>query len=169
MLGAYERGERSISVPRLLRLAELYDVPVADLLEGSGRRPTDVGTPIRSGFPIDLEALAGAEGTDVTLLRRMVRRLQVQRQDFGGRVITVRGDDMRVLAAALGREPEDLERFYQAQGLRGVVLTEGSAESDGRGVEHVGGDELFEVAVVPPARSAAAWPAGSRAGCRTRR
>jgi transcriptional regulator with XRE-family HTH domain len=116
VLGAYERGERSVSVPRLLRLAELYDVPVADLLEGSGRRLAAAGG--QSGFPIDLDVLARAEGPEVSMLRRMVRRLQVQRQDFGGRVLTIRGDDMRVLAAALGREPDELERLYEAQGLR---------------------------------------------------
>src|SRR6202158_2873466 len=32
VLGAYERGERAISVPRLLRLAEIYEVPADQLL-----------------------------------------------------------------------------------------------------------------------------------------
>src|SRR5580704_17419357 len=32
VLGAYERGERAISVPRLQRSAKLYDVPVDQLL-----------------------------------------------------------------------------------------------------------------------------------------
>ena len=32
MLGAYERGERAISVPRLERLAKFYNVPVDQLL-----------------------------------------------------------------------------------------------------------------------------------------
>ena len=32
VLGAYERGERAISVPRLLRLAEIYEVPSDQLL-----------------------------------------------------------------------------------------------------------------------------------------
>ena len=32
VLGAYERGERAISVPRLMRLAEVYDVPADTLL-----------------------------------------------------------------------------------------------------------------------------------------
>ena len=32
MLGAYERGERAISVPRLQRLARFYNVPVDQLL-----------------------------------------------------------------------------------------------------------------------------------------
>ena len=32
VLGAYERGERAISVPRLQRLAKFYNVPVDQLL-----------------------------------------------------------------------------------------------------------------------------------------
>src|SRR3981081_1411037 len=39
VLGAYERGERAISVPRLQRLARFYAVPVDQLLpreEGEG-------------------------------------------------------------------------------------------------------------------------------------
>src|SRR6202050_3523326 len=43
VLGAYERGERSISVPRLQRLALLYDVPVDQLL------PPDDATMTRWG------------------------------------------------------------------------------------------------------------------------
>ena len=38
VLGAYERGERAISVPRLQRLARFYNVPVDQLL------PADRGT-----------------------------------------------------------------------------------------------------------------------------
>ncbi|MBS1838826.1 MAG: helix-turn-helix transcriptional regulator, partial [Actinobacteria bacterium] len=34
VLGAYERGERAISVPRLHRLARFYKVPVDQLLPG---------------------------------------------------------------------------------------------------------------------------------------
>src|SRR5688572_32536867 len=50
VLGAYERGERALSLPRLDRLAQFYRVPVDQLLprraedgstggEGSGPRP----------------------------------------------------------------------------------------------------------------------------------
>src|SRR3954452_18792154 len=44
VLGAYERGERAISVPRLHRLASVYQVPVDQLL------PRDAGDP-RSEVP----------------------------------------------------------------------------------------------------------------------
>src|SRR6202023_4007461 len=36
VLGAYERGERAISVPRLQRLAKFYNVPVDQLLPRDG-------------------------------------------------------------------------------------------------------------------------------------
>ena len=46
VLGAYERGERAISVPRLQRLARFYNVPVDQLLPRRRRpvvRRRDVG------------------------------------------------------------------------------------------------------------------------------
>src|ERR1700750_2896432 len=49
VLGAYERGERAISVPRICRLAVLYNVPVDRLL------PADAGVSMLSGGGNDQE------------------------------------------------------------------------------------------------------------------
>ena len=52
VLGAYERGERAISVPRLQRLARFYNVPVDQLLprdDAPGFRADDDGV-------VDLDA-----------------------------------------------------------------------------------------------------------------
>ena len=46
VLGAYERGERALSVTRLLRIAEAYNVPVEVLLMGE---PTTLTTFTVSG------------------------------------------------------------------------------------------------------------------------
>src|SRR5437764_1549732 len=56
VLGAYERGERAISVPRLQRLARFYNVPVDQLL------PRDLGPEPAWGDDIDLREHEGAEG-----------------------------------------------------------------------------------------------------------
>lgn len=45
VLGAYERGERAISVPRLHRLAQFYKVPVDQLLPED--HDSDILRPIR--------------------------------------------------------------------------------------------------------------------------
>lgn len=104
VLGAYERGERAISVPRLHRLAIFYRVPVDQLLPGDdGSAPEGAD---REAVPaktrIDITVLEGLEGPDAEMLRRYVRMIQVQRQDFNGRVLTIRRDDVRAIACMLG-------------------------------------------------------------------
>ncbi len=108
VLGAYERGERAISVPRLERLAHFYNVPVDQLLP----RATTVGiTPGtvdlteqtgRAGVTLDLTQLDAVSGAEGEMLGRYLGMIQVQRQDFNGRVLTVRQDDLRALACILG-------------------------------------------------------------------
>lgn len=110
VVGAYERGERAISVPRLQRLAAFYDVPVAqmlppdvadaastiDLTDSSTNGSTDMS------ITLDLSGLHDLVGPEAEMLRRYVSMIQIQRQDFNGRMLTIRRDDVRALAAILG-------------------------------------------------------------------
>lgn len=41
------------------------------------------------------------------MLGRYLRMIQVQRQDFNGRVLTIRRDDMRAIACMLGVSEDD--------------------------------------------------------------
>ncbi len=103
VLGAYERGERALSVPRLDRLAQFYNVPVEQLLprEITGTEAAAIESPINKKLAIDVSKLMQLSGSPFEMLARYLRLIQVQRQDFNGRVITVRGDDTRALAAML--------------------------------------------------------------------
>lgn len=149
VLGAYERGERSISVPRLQRLAELYDVPVDQLLpkEAAAKTPVtplvNISIPTRDGeeilesfvvnssderktpivestvkVTIDLAKLNLMEGPEKELLRRYLSMLQVQRQDFNGRMITVRHEDLKVLACLFELTAEEMARRLEELELR---------------------------------------------------
>jgi transcriptional regulator with XRE-family HTH domain len=103
VLGAYERGERAISVPRLQRLAGFYNVPVDQLLphdDSAIDLRERVGTDDRA-VKINLTRLEELPGAEADMLNRYLKMIQVQRQDFNGRVITVRGDDTRSIAAML--------------------------------------------------------------------
>ena len=107
VLGAYERGERAISVPRLQRLARFYNVPVDQLLPsddgpGFGERGAGrVGVPDPS-VTIDLRRLENLSGPEAEMLNRYLTMIQVQRQDFNGRMLTIRRDDLRAIACILG-------------------------------------------------------------------
>jgi transcriptional regulator with XRE-family HTH domain len=136
VLGAYERGERTISVPRLQRLARLYRVPVDQLLppDGSeppspkagqafhtasnGERPDPEGKPFK--VVVDLLRLSEVQGPERELLRRFLASVQVQRQDFNGEVLTIRSEDLRVMASMLGQSLATLLKRLEELGvLRG--------------------------------------------------
>jgi len=103
VLGAYERGERALSLPRLDRLAQFYRVPVDQLLPRGDNAPSsdDDGTGPRPKLAIDILKLTQLSGAPFEMLTRFMRMIQVQRQDFNGRVLTIRADDKRAIAAML--------------------------------------------------------------------
>ena len=109
VLGAYERGERAISVPRLQRLARFYAVPVDQLLpREEGETGSDVldltetsARDLRTSITIDLSRLRDLESPTAQMLVRYLQMIQVQRQDFNGRMLTVRRDDLRAIACIL--------------------------------------------------------------------
>ena len=102
VLGAYERGERAISVPRLERLAKFYNVPVDQLLPREDVTAlSESDTPNNKKLAVDLLKLTQLSGQPFEMLTRFLKMIQVQRQDFNGKVITVRGDDTRAIAAML--------------------------------------------------------------------
>lgn len=132
VLGAYERGERAISVPRLQRLARFYNVPVDQLLPadaGPSFGMSPAGASIidlterssrHTGEPItiDLTKLDLLSGPESEMLGRYLTMIQVQRQDFNGRVLTIRQNDLQALAAILGTGTESIAPRLDMLGLR---------------------------------------------------
>ena len=101
VLGAYERGERAISVPRLERLAKFYNVPVDQLLPREDAAPGEAEAAAAKKLAVDLLKLSQLSGQPFEMLTRFLRMIQVQRQDFNGKVITVRAHDTRAIAVML--------------------------------------------------------------------
>jgi transcriptional regulator with XRE-family HTH domain len=133
VLGAYERGERAISVPRLQRLARFYNVPVDRLLPGDVSPDAavviDLDEEVESQqhrvFPddderirIDLQRLDHVDSPERELLSRYLHQIQMQRQDYNGRVLTIRREDLRAIACMFELTPESLRRRLDDLGVR---------------------------------------------------
>ena len=89
-VGAYERGFRNLSLPRLRELAMFYDVPMAVLLGevdnlNSASRPAKI--------TLDLERLKAEPAAEAVW--RYLQAIIRERGDYNGRVLTVRRDDAR--------------------------------------------------------------------------
>jgi transcriptional regulator with XRE-family HTH domain len=86
VVGAYERGERAISVQRFVSLSEVYGSSASDLLPA----PSD------PDLVIDLEALAGEDGD---LVDRYLAAIQMMRKNPG--VEEVRDSDRALISSLL--------------------------------------------------------------------
>ncbi len=134
VLGAYERGERVISVPRLQRLADFYSVPVDQLLPREGEAPAvaaageagggdsersapSSGSPRKITF--DLSRFENLEpDPELDMVHKYLSSIQVLRQDFNGRVLTIRHDDIRAIAGLFGTDADALVRRLDDLQLR---------------------------------------------------
>lgn len=124
VLGAYERGERIISVLRLQRLAMLYGVPVDQLLP---RTPTATAREAAGDHgdgsdslpvTIDLARLDALDAPERDIIARYVAMIQLQRGDFNGKVITIRNEDVRALARVFERDEADMRHRFEELGIR---------------------------------------------------
>lgn len=119
VVGAYERGERTISMIRLHRMAAFFRVPVSELLPEVSQADT-APDPVRGAtserIVIDLVALE-ERGPDEPVLARYVDAITARRGDFNGRVLTVRVADLDTLAAVMDTRPDELRARLLADGL----------------------------------------------------
>lgn len=99
VLGAYERGERNLSVPRLYRLAALYRVSPASLL------PT--GPDDEDRIVVDLAAAESVSGRRAEVIDRFLQAIQRMRQDPSSPALTVRQTDLKILAGLLAEAAND--------------------------------------------------------------
>ena len=133
VLGAYERGERAISVLRLQRLAAVYEISVDRLLPMSAdagttldlRETAVVGAPPSwpvagdDGPPviIDLDGLERLPAEERELIGRYIGMIQVKRQDFITRRFAIRRDDLRALAFLFETTPAIMRRRLDQLGV----------------------------------------------------
>ena len=118
VLGAYERGERAISVPRLSRLAQFYEVPVGQLLPRGDGVVDDSSTSLDQQVTIDLDRLARVPGAEAAVLGRFLAMIQGQRREFNGSSLTIRRDDLRTIACILDTGLEEIADRLDELGVR---------------------------------------------------
>ncbi len=117
VVGAYERGDRNVTVARLAELADFYGVPVAELLPG--RRAAGAEPP-RRRLVLDLAGLERMPRNERDPLERFTSAIQLQRGDYNGRVLTIRNDDLMALALLYHTTTDELQQRLSSWGLLSI-------------------------------------------------
>jgi transcriptional regulator with XRE-family HTH domain len=114
VLGAYERGDRSMSLKKVIDIAELFDVPLIHLIA------TDLQaeqTPIAGSRHIyDLRALRALPLSEPKIfLSRYLSRIAEQRGDWAGEVISIRQADVEAIARLVDSEEINFQDWVATQ------------------------------------------------------
>lgn len=118
VIGSYERGDRSVSVAKLARLADFYEVPLSALLPSQGASSST--TPAAGGVVVDLQRLAAIDdGEDeiAGMLVRLAHGVRSRRGDYNGRILSLRNADLESLAHMADVSLSDLVGQLRDRGL----------------------------------------------------
>lgn len=118
VVGSYERGDRAVSVAKLAELSEFYNVPVSELLPKEDLSAVSATSPLPSKVMLDLRKLSRSDlDPDLRPLSRFAHTIQLQRGDFNGNVLTIRGEDLRALSVVYGTDPDELVVRLEDEGI----------------------------------------------------
>lgn len=115
-LGAYERGFRNLSLPRLKALADFFSVPAGVLLG----EPTGVDAP-ENGAPLVFDLVRLRAVMADTPLLRFTETIAEARGDYNGQILSIRRDDLQAVCAMVDSDPSTALKILQDAE---VLLTE---------------------------------------------
>ncbi len=132
VVGAYERGDRNVTVARLSELADFYGVPVSELLPDP--RPSSAVT-TNTKIVLNLESLGSLPAAEAGPLARYASTIQAQRHDYNGKVLSIRAEDLKSLAIIYDMSPDELtsrliEWGVLSPGMESVVGFGGDEDED---------------------------------------
>ncbi len=120
VLGSYERGARSLSVKRALQIAELYQVPISEIL---GHRE-NASAASYTRIILDLRLISHRvqqEGRNeigkYSALSRLLQKIVRTRQDWNGEVISLRSSDIATLAILFDEREIEVTRWLEQETL----------------------------------------------------
>ena len=110
-LGSYERGDRSVSASKLIVIAKLYDVPVAELFESSKKYMAE------ERISIDIRKILMSLNPEAQKITQVIRNIARMRGDWNGEVISLRANDINNLEIFTGLSEDQIQKVIREYGF----------------------------------------------------
>lgn len=116
VLGAYERGDRSMTLEKIIEIASVLDVGLSHLVEST--LPMGLPSHGQTRHIYDLVKLRALEESDEKqVLSRYIARVAQQRRDWAGQIISLRSDDIEALSRVIDSETVTFKDWAFSQGI----------------------------------------------------
>jgi transcriptional regulator with XRE-family HTH domain len=115
VMGSYERGSRAISLARTIEIANLFAIPLSELIEESKNPERVSDGPLIFDLRKLREISLAVTGNEISKINAFVSAICARRRDWNGEILTLRSGDLDTLTLVLSAPrvavQELLERF----------------------------------------------------------
>lgn len=102
-LGSYERGDRQISLSKLLQIARVYEIPASEILT----QKTERVSPMR--ITVDLRKIRQSARSESVKTTRVLTEIVKLRGDWNGEIISIRATDLTNLSLFTGLSGPEIQ------------------------------------------------------------
>jgi transcriptional regulator with XRE-family HTH domain len=117
VMGSYERGSRAISLARAIEIANLFSIPLTELIEEPSTRISGEGALLI----LDLRKLRGIDSMKVTdeiaKVRSFANAICAKRRDWNGEVLTLRSSDLDTLTLVMEMTTQEVNELLKSSQL----------------------------------------------------
>ena len=120
VMGSYERGSRAISLARTIDIANLFAIPLSDLIEERALPFSNISGPV----VFDLRKLKDLSTKserrnypEICKINDFLNAICARRRDWNGEVLTLRSSDFDTLTLILAMPTSRVEAFVKEEGL----------------------------------------------------
>ena len=110
-LGSYERGDRSVSAAKLIVIANLYQVPVAELFESPQKYIAE------ERISIDIRKILMTSNPHAQRITQVIRNIARMRGDWNGEVISLRAHDINNFEVFTGLTGDEIQKVIREYGF----------------------------------------------------
>ena len=116
-MGSYERGSRAISLARAIDIANLFAIPLAELIE----EPSTRNSGDEALLILDLRKLRGMESKkasdEIAKVRNFANAICAKRRDWNGEVLTLRSGDLDTLTLVMEMTAQEVQELLKRSQL----------------------------------------------------
>ena len=116
-MGSYERGSRAISLARTIEIANLFTIPLSELIE----EPTTISSRNDEFLLFDLRRLreiASKNQSDaISKINAFLGAICARRRDWNGEVLSLRSADLDTLTLLLSMTTSEVQELLSHQRL----------------------------------------------------